>query len=123
LNVGTEQDMLKILTEQAGLELVRMTDFPKASLTKELLKKIPSELVRTWKVFPVKFDKETGTLTVAISDPLNVRVVDDLRLMMNTAEVREIHPVVAKEDEISDYINIYYGVGDQTLDQVVENLD
>lgn len=123
LNVGAEQDMLKILCEQAGLELVRMTDYPKASLNKELLTKIPSDLVRSWKVFPVKFDKDSGTLTVAIADPLNVRVVDDLRLMMNADEVREIHPVVAKEDEISDYINIYYGVGDQTLDQVVENLD
>jgi type II secretion system protein E len=84
---------------------------------------IPSDLVRSWKVFPVKFEKETGTLTVAISDPLNVRVVDDLRMMMNTADVREIEAVVAKEDEITDYINIYYGVGDQTLDQVVEGLD
>lgn len=123
LNVGIEQDMLKILTEQAGLDLVRMTDYPKASLTKDLLKKIPSDLVRTWKVFPVKFEPEIGRLTVAISDPLNVRVVDDLRLMMNEAEVREIHAVVAKEDEISDYINIYYGVGDKTLEQVVEDYD
>jgi len=123
LNVGAEQDMLKILTEQAGLELVRMTDFPKSSLTKDLLKRIPSDLVRDWKVFPVKFDPATGVLTVAISDPLNVRVVDDLRLMMNPAEVKDIHPVVAKLDEISDYINIYYGVGDQSLDQVVEGLE
>jgi type II secretion system protein E len=123
LNVGVEQDMLKILCEQAGLELVRLTDYPKATITKDLLKRIPSELARSWKVFPVKFDKDSGTLTVAIADPLNVRVIDDLRLMMNGAEVREIHPVVAREEEISDYINIYYGVGDQTLDQVVEGLD
>jgi len=123
LNVGAEQDMLQILTEQAGLQLVRMTDFPKSSLTKDLLKMIPSDLVRSWKVFPVKFDKNTGTLTVAINDPLNVRVVDDLRMMLNSAEVREIEAVVAKDDEITDYINIYYGVGDQTLDQVVETLD
>lgn len=123
LNVGAEQDMLQILCDQAGLQLVRLTDYPKATLTKELLKMIPSDLVRGWKVFPVKFDKASGTLTVAIADPLNVRVVDDLRMMLNSADVRDIEAVVAKEDEISDYINIYYGVGDQTLDQVVEGLD
>ncbi len=123
LNVGAEQDMLQILSDQAGLELVRMTDYPRASLTKDLLKRIPSDLVRSWKVFPVKFDQPSGLLTVAIADPLNVRVVDDLRLMMNSDEVREIHAVVAKEEEITDYINIYYGVGDQTLDQVVDDLD
>lgn len=123
LNVGIEQDMLQILTEQAGLELVRLTDYPKASLTKDLLKRIPADLARTWKVFPLKFEPDAGRLTVAISDPLNVRVVDDLRLMMNEAEVREVHPVVAKEDEITDYINIYYGVGDKTLEQVVEDYE
>ncbi len=123
LNVGAEQDMLQILCDQAGLKLVRMTDYPKANLTKDLLKKIPSDLVRSWKVFPVEFDATTGTMTIAIADPLNVRVVDDLRLMLNSAEVRDIEAVVAKEDEISDYINIYYGVGDQTLDQVVEGLE
>lgn len=123
LNVGAEQDMLQILCDQAGLRLVCMTDYPKASLTKDLLKMIPSDLVRSWKVFPVNFDKASGVLTVVISDPLNVRVIDDLRMMLNSAEVRDIEAVVAKEDEISDYINIYYGVGDRTLDQVVEDLD
>lgn len=123
LNVGIEQDMLQILTEQAGLELVSLTKYPKSSLTRELRQMIPSELARAWKVFPVQFDPAAGLLTVAIADPLNVRVIDDLRMMMDTAKVREIQPVVAKEDEILDYINIYYGVGDQTLDTVVEDMD
>src|SRR5690606_15919229 len=74
LNMAISHDMLEILCEQAGLPLVRLTDYPKATLTKELLKRIPSELVRTWKIFPVKYDGSTQTLTVAISDPLNVRI-------------------------------------------------
>lgn len=123
LSVGAEQDMLQILCDQAGLQLVQLTDYPKANLTKDLLKRIPADLARSWKVFPVQHDASTGVLTVAIADPLNVRVVDDLRLMMNTADVTDIEAVVAKEDAIMDYINVYYGVGDTTLDTVVDELD
>lgn len=123
LNMAISHDMLEILCEQAGLPLVRLTDYPKATLTKELLKRIPSELVRTWKIFPVKYDGSTQTLTVAISDPLNVRIIDELRLLLNSVDIQHIEPVVAKEDEIVDYINIFYGVGENTMDRMVEDFE
>lgn len=120
LEVSQETDMLQLLSDQAGLRYVRLADYPKASITPELLHAIPSELARSWKVFPIELRAADATITVAISDPLNVRVVDDLRLFLQSDKVRNIEAVVANEEEIVDYINLFYGVGDQTLDEMVE---
>lgn len=123
LSVSQETDMLQLLSDQAGLRYVRLADYPKASITPELLHSIPSELARSWKVFPIELRKDAGTMTVAISDPLNVRVVDDLQLFLQNDKVRNIEAVVANEEEIIDYINLFYGVGDQTLDEMVEEFE
>ncbi|MBX7245517.1 MAG: Flp pilus assembly complex ATPase component TadA, partial [Candidatus Sumerlaeaceae bacterium] len=116
---GPEADMLQILSEQAGLQYVKLSDYPKANITPELLHLIPSDIARSFVVFPIE-RRMDGKLVVAISDPLNVRIVDDLRLFLLDKNVPDIEAVVASEDEIMDYINLYYGVGDQTLDQMVE---
>jgi type II secretion system protein E len=119
LVVGGNTDMLQMLSDQAGLDYVRLGDYPKAGITPELLRMIPSELARAYKIFPVEL-RPDGTIVVAISDPLNVQVVDNLRLMLVDNKLHNVQPVVANEEEIIDYINLFYGVGDQTLDQMVE---
>lgn len=119
LAVSEEADMLQLLSDQAGLKYVHLGDYPKQGITPELLRTISSEIARSYRVFPIHM-KPDGTMVVAISDPLNVRIVDDLRLFLISNEVRDVEAVVANEEEIIDYINLYYGVGDQTLDQMVE---
>ncbi|MCX7718300.1 MAG: GspE/PulE family protein [Candidatus Sumerlaeaceae bacterium] len=122
LQVSQEADMLELLSEQAGLKYVHLSDYPKHNITPELLRLIPSQIARQYCVFPVD-QREDNTLVVAISDPLNVRIVDDLRLFLAGSNIREIEAVVANEEEIIDYINLYYGVGDQTLDQMVDEFE
>lgn len=122
LAVSKETDMLEILSEQAGLRYVRLTDYPKTNITPELLRLISSEIARGYKIFPMEL-RHDGTIVIAISDPLNVRIIDDLRLLLTGSEVHDIELVVANEEEIIDYINLYYGVGDQTLDQMVEEFE
>ncbi len=123
LAVSAEMDMLKLLSEQAGLEYVKLSDVPKSFITPELLRMIPSELARAYKVFPIRYRPEDHTVVVAISDPLNVRIVDDLRLFLMDKNVNNVEAVVANEEDILDYINLYYGVGDTTLDQMVEEFE
>jgi type II secretion system protein E len=119
LAVSAETDMLQMLSDQAGLKYVKLGDIPKSHITPELLRLIPSEVARLYKIFPVRL-RDDGTIVVAISDPLNVRIVDDLRLFLMDQDVHDVEAVVANEEEIIDYINLYYGIGDQTLDQMVE---
>ena len=118
LSVSDSTDMLQILSEQAGLKYVKLADYPKAGITVELLKLIPSHLARSYSVFPVRLSSN-GTLTIAISDPLNVQIVDTLRAYLTGSQARDVETVVANEEEIIDYINLYYGVGDKSLDEMV----
>jgi len=123
LTVSEETDLLKLLSEQAGLEYVKLGDVPKSYITPELLRMIPSEIARSYKVFPIRYRPEDQTIVVAISDPLNIRIVDDLRLFLMDKNVRNVEAVVANEEDILDYINLYYGVGDKTLDEMVEEFE
>ncbi len=111
-----ETDMLQMLSEQAGLPYVDLADYPVENL--KILKYIPAEIARTFKVFPLREDSD-GTIVVAISDPLNITIVDDLRLLLD----KNVSPVVAGEDDIMEYIDRYYGIGDETIEKMVEEFD
>jgi type IV pilus assembly protein PilB len=122
LSVSGEADMLQLLSEQAGLKYVRLGDYPKQGITPELLSIIPSEIARSYRVFPIQL-KSDGTIVIAITDPLNVRIIDDLRLFLVDERIHDVEGVVANEEEIIDYINLYYGVGDETLEQMVDKFE
>jgi len=113
---ATGGDMLQILSEQAGLPYVQLADYKLGSL--DVLKLIPAQLARTYKVFPIRIE-EDGSLRLAISDPLNITIVDDLRLLLE----RNITPVVAGEEDILDNIDLYYGMGDETIEKMVEEFE
>jgi type II secretion system protein E len=112
----SSSDMLQILSEQAGLPYIQLSSYKLGNL--DILKLIPAQLARAYKVFPIKIEEE-GSLLIAISDPLNITIVDDLRLLLE----RSITPVVASEEEIIDNIDLYYGMGDETIEKMVEEFE
>ncbi len=122
ISVGGDTDMLAILSEQAGLEYVKLAKAAKHNITPALLKKVPADLARQYHIFPVEM-RPDGTIVVAISDPLNVRIVDDLRLMLVDNEIHDVQAVVANEEEIVDYINLHYGVGNESLQDMVDEFE
>jgi type II secretory ATPase GspE/PulE/Tfp pilus assembly ATPase PilB-like protein len=117
-SLGTSEDMLLMLCEQNGLRFIKLADVPKRNFSPQLLGLFSRDFVANYRIFPVEL-KQDGTLVVAIPDPLNVRIIDDMQLLLLGNTVRSVEAVVAREDEIMDYININYGVGDTTLDAMV----
>ncbi|MGB9904517.1 MAG: GspE/PulE family protein, partial [Desulfotomaculales bacterium] len=92
LGFVTEQDILNTLEMQLGIPQINLAE----KLNIQLIRSLPEALLRRHKVVPVK--KEGNRLMVAMSDPLNVVAIDDLRL----ATGLEIDPVLAREQEIDD---------------------
>lgn len=112
----SEDDLLSVLARQVGMDLVKINQF---EISDELLALVPPDLARQYKVFPVHYDEDTLELTIAISDPLNVRTLDDLRMWLD----REIKGVIASEDDIDAAIEEYYGTGGESVDDVLHELD
>jgi type IV pilus assembly protein PilB len=93
-----EQDLLKILAEQLGLDFVELSEY-KIDLSAVAM--VPQNVAKKNMVLPVGF--EDGKLVVSTADPTNVFVFDDLRIMTGF----EIKPVVSTTEDISSSIDNY----------------
>lgn len=108
----SETEMLQLLSDQTGMPFVDIGNF---QIDMELLKDIPISVAKTYKIFPLK-QEENGTVIIALSDPLNIKILDDLRLLLD----RPVQGAIATEEDINDAINMYYGIGEETIEKVVE---
>ena len=109
-------DMLKILSDQTGMRMVDLNKIPRANY--KLQSKMPAELAKQLLAVPVE-ELPNGTLVIAIGDPTNPTLVDDLRLHLD----RDIEVVIANESDIKERVEAYYGMSGQSLDQILDEED
>ncbi len=102
INLGyiSEDVLLSFLARQQNLDFVYLSEF---EIDESIINMLPRLFIEKNNVLPVKFDKKTNTLTVAIPDPYNVFILDDLK--MSTGY--NIKPVIALPSEIKEYIKKY----------------
>lgn len=93
-----EQDLLKILAEQLGLDFVELSEY-KIDLSAVAM--VPQNTAKKNMILPIGF--EDGKLVVATADPTNVFVFDDLRIMTGF----EVKPVVSTTEDINSAIDNY----------------
>jgi type II secretion system protein E len=111
MGLVSEEDVLRALAEQLQLPFVRLTD---VQIPKEIIEKIPAKLVSHYHLVPL--EQTNGTLRVAVSDPLDVHTLDDLRVILQM----EVEPVVAPPKDINEAIKRYYGIGADTVEELIE---
>lgn len=99
LGYVNEDDIIQVLEFQLGIPHVKLEKY---NIDKSAYLAIPESIARRYGLIPIKKDK--GTLTVAMSDPLNVFAIDDLNIYSGM----EIQPVIASFDDISRAIDKYY---------------
>ena len=104
---ATEEDIVVALGKQLNLPYVSMGSGllkPVADQTLDLL--IPKEFAIKNAVLPLS--KNLNSLTCALTDPLDVILIDNLRKVTNC----EINPVIATKTEILKAIEEFYGKRD-----------
>ncbi len=69
-----EQAIVEALGTQLGMEKVDVT---RLKIPEEIIRKISPDVARFYNVIPIK--EVDGTLVVAMADPLNLQILDDLR--------------------------------------------
>jgi general secretion pathway protein E/type IV pilus assembly protein PilB len=106
----TERQLLEVMAEQLHLPLLNLAEI---SIDPETLRALPSKIVYRKRLVPIS--RVNGTLNVATSDAFDLYAFDDIRLMTGL----NIQPVLAPQDDIDKLIKAHYGLGGDTLDEMV----
>ncbi|MBE9533585.1 MAG: type II secretion system ATPase GspE, partial [Proteobacteria bacterium] len=112
----TEQELLNALALQLDLEVMESID--DKELRFDLVEQLPIQYLKKHEIFP--FQSEDGTLRIAVNDPLDLEVLDDLRILYGQNEIR---PVLVPAREILSAINRTYGQANDTAEQIMQDLD
>ena len=111
----TEQELLNALALQLDLEVMESID--DKELRFDLVEQLPIRYLKKHEIFP--FQSEDGTLRIAVNDPLDLEVLDDLRILYGQSEIR---PVLVPAREILSAINRTYGQANDTAEQIMQDL-
>ncbi len=110
LGMLTERQLLEVMSEQLHIPMANLED---VTIDAETLRALPSKVVYRKKLVPIS--RTNGTLNVATSDAFDLYAFDDIRLMTGL----NIQPVLAPKDDIEKLIKEHYGLGGDTLDEMV----
>jgi len=106
----TESKLIDILSAQLDIQHVVLEQF---NFSKELIKLIPEEMARKHKVIPMY--EQNGILTVAMTDPTNLRTIDHIKFKTG----KEIEPVIASEKSIMAVIEKNFSTANEDLAQIL----
>ena len=95
-----DDDELLELARQTGMDIV---DLDRREIPDEVLALLNPSLAHAHRIVPVAVDGDE--VVVALSDPLNATVLDELRFMLN----REVRGVIARPRSIEAAIAKHYG--------------
>ncbi|QDV89602.1 Type II secretion system protein E [Phycisphaerae bacterium RAS2] len=114
LGYCSETTVLGALGALYHFDVVDLTA-PDIKVDMDILRKMPSKLVHRSKLIPL--DRVNGSIRVATPDPFQIYAFDELRMLCGL----EVRPVLAKESEINEIIKKHFGVGGDTVSQLVED--
>jgi general secretion pathway protein E len=108
-------DVLRVVARQQGLPYLSRDELPTPL---PVLKNLSPKYLKQYAVCPVSV--EGGALTIAVADPLNPVIVDDLRQSTGL----EIRVVVCSAEAITEAIDRTYEAGGTTaLQRIVEGME
>lgn len=109
----TEKQLLEFLSKQFSIKFIELSNL---DLSPDIVSLIPESIARRYNLIAIK--KDQNLLSVAMIDPLNIVVLDELKLMTGF----NIEPIFSLEDDISSAIEKYYGnkSSQQALDEILK---
>jgi len=105
----SEDELLSLLSSRLYIPTLHLAKF---KFDQEIVKLIPVHTARQYQV--IAFSRIGNKLTVAMSDPLNIFAVDDLKVITGC----DIDIVLSPEDEIDKAIEAQYGTGAKGMEDI-----
>ena len=104
----------------AGVLGYDSVDLSKVLIDGEVVKRVPREIARRYRVLALTFDASTRQLSVATTDPFNVVAMDQMRSLFGPGV--DIRAVLAGEVEIDKAIEQFYG-HELSVDGILEEIE
>jgi type IV pilus assembly protein PilB len=109
----SEDEMMLALSTQMGMEVVNLEE---VKIPPEVLEKVDPTMAKVFKIMPISF--ENGVLTVAMAEPQNVSVLDDLRFMLGC----EVQGAVSNEEAINRAHEQYYAGQSASVEHLLQEM-
>ena len=108
-----EAELMEFLSKQFG---VPSTDPSKLDVDTEVIEMIPGNIVQKYKIVPISLEGQT--LTIAMVDPSNIFIIDDIKFLTR----KNIRVTVATESSIKLALDRFYDAG-ASLEDVMSEFD
>ena len=109
-----ERELCQVMSEVLGVPFVPFDQFPKEPL---FLSGLSASFMRQGQFLPVEMSE--GQLTVITHDPLDFYTFDAIRM----ATGLKVKPHIGMETEIAEALQQLYGVGETTMEKIIEDID
>lgn len=110
LGYAPEFKIFDVLSRQLNISYVKLKN---VDIDPLVIQKVPAKFASHYRIIPLDF--KNNILTIAMADPLDIRTVDDIKLLLGL----EVKAVLSSEPEIQASIRKYYGLGAETLEDIV----
>jgi type IV pilus assembly protein PilB len=108
-----EQDIIEALGVQSGMERVDLT---KIKIQENIIRMLTGDVARFYNVIPIR--EVDGTLIVAMADPLNIQVLDDLRQITG----REVRGAVSNPTDVQAAWKNNYSFETDSIHEMLHDL-
>jgi len=112
--LATEKEIMEALAAQTGMPVVSLS---RLKIDPKVCSEISSSLARIYKVIPIR--REGRVLIVALSNPFNTQILDDLRFILNC----EVRGAIAMDKEIDQALDKYYGKETENLENLLKKME
>jgi len=109
-----EDQLAQALAEQLSLSTVSLAE---VGIKREVLAMVTAPMAQMYRIIPIEFDNDT--LTVAMCDPQNLSVQDELRTFLGF----NIRVVVATESTMVAALERYFGDSNESVESIVMALE
>ena len=110
----TEAEIILTLGQELGMEAVDLKEI--GEIPQEAIQKISPNMAKLYEVIP--FAIRGNTVMVAMADPLNPNMLDDLRFMLDV----EVKGAISNKRDIGDAIKKYYGDESESFSDLLEEI-
>ena len=101
----SEDNIARALSDQLHYDMVELQN---VVIDPEVLKLVPVNVLKKYKMIPFEFSPDTMRIRMAMSDPMDMGALDDVTIITNM----QVEPVVATTSAVMLALDQYYGQAD-----------